>query len=357
MPPAPSPPPPAAADPTAAGLCAGGAPWAPIWADEFDGAALDPAKWEAQAYDGWQFGVADWGNGEWAWYTGRPENVRVEGGRLVLEARREGAAGAEWVWQDCWDECRDRCLGEGKAPGSQELQWCIDGCGGQGRCAEARRRAVTSARLRTRGRFAAAPSAATPTVRVEGRVRLPAALGMWPALWMLPDGGADSCAGCGPYGAWAASGEIDVLEATNNCSRTSGAAHFGGPWPQSQYTTAGAELGPSPDGFHVAALEWDAAGRLRWFVDGELIHTAAVRALDPVRGWFSAGAPADRPAAPFDVPFHLVLNLAVGGTLPQDDAFRRTGAYFSLEEAQAALGAGPQRLEVDWVRVCGRAAL
>ena len=59
--------------------------WRLVWSDEFDTSGLpDPAKWY---YD---TGGHGWGNNELQFYTERRlENARVEGGRLIVEARRE----------------------------------------------------------------------------------------------------------------------------------------------------------------------------------------------------------------------------------------------------------------------------
>ncbi len=57
-----------------------------VWSDEFDGPTLNYSHWECEvnAFGG--------GNGELQIYTDRPDNVRVENGNLVLEARRDNAA-------------------------------------------------------------------------------------------------------------------------------------------------------------------------------------------------------------------------------------------------------------------------
>src|SRR2546428_8964740 len=59
------------------------APWKLVWSDEFNGAKLDYTKWavEENGHGG--------GNGELQFYVDRPENVRVENGSLVIEARKE----------------------------------------------------------------------------------------------------------------------------------------------------------------------------------------------------------------------------------------------------------------------------
>ena len=82
----------------------------------------------------------------------------------------------------------------------------------------------TSARVRTFGKFSVAPGAAHPAVRIEARIRLPeGGPGVWPAFWMLPSEGAtDGCSGCGRYGNWAASGEIDIMEASGAMTKVRG---------------------------------------------------------------------------------------------------------------------------------------
>ncbi len=60
-----------------------------------------------------------------------------------------------------------------------------------------------------------APNATFPTVRIEASIRVPAGNALWPAFWMLPDDSPDSCSGCGVYGGWAASGEIDIAITRN----------------------------------------------------------------------------------------------------------------------------------------------
>ena len=55
--------------------------WTLAWSDEFDGSQLDRTKWVAET------GGHGWGNKELQHYTGRPENVRVEDGMLVIVAR------------------------------------------------------------------------------------------------------------------------------------------------------------------------------------------------------------------------------------------------------------------------------
>jgi len=244
-----------------------------IWSDEFDGASLDPEVWFYESGDGSQYGFGlngltpGWGNNELQYYL--PDNAQLVNGVLEITARREIAADYNY----------------------------------------------TSARINTRDRFAFKYG------RIEASIRLPAGQGLWPAFWMLSQ---DS-----PYGEWAATGEIDIVEAVN-LDGTGGneifsTIHYGGEFPAN--TSSENRYVPSEDvtdGFHTYAMEWDAT-EIRWYFDGTLY------AME--NAWFSSAAPFP---APFDQPFHILLNVAVGGDFPGsptgDTPF-------------------PSTMAVDWVRV------
>jgi beta-glucanase (GH16 family) len=135
--------------------------------------------------------------------------------------------------------------------------------------------------------------------RMEMRAKMPIGPGMWPAFWMLPS---DSV-----YGTWAASGEIDIVEYIGSQPyRILGTIHYGNVWPWNVYSSTNYFLptGTFNDDFHVFAVEWE-LGEIRWYVDDILFATRT--------NWYSTGGPFP---APFDVDFHLLLNLAVGGNLP-----------------------------------------
>lgn len=173
----------------------------------------------------------------------------------------------------------------------------------------------SSARLRTKG------LGDWTYGRFEMRAKLPVGQGLWPAFWMLPSDNV--------YGTWAASGEIDIMESLgHDPDRIHGTLHYGGAAPAnvSSGESYRLPLGSAQD-FHTYAIEWE-RGEFRWYIDD--IHYATRT------GWWSAGGPYP---APFDQDFHLLLNLAVGGTWP--------GAPDATTEF-------PQALVVDYVRVYQR---
>ena len=173
----------------------------------------------------------------------------------------------------------------------------------------------TSARINTRDRFAFRYG------RIEARMRLPGGQGIWPAFWMLAQ---DS-----PYGGWPSSGEIDIMEATNlgvaGKNSIIGTIHYGS-FPDSYRFDTSSFVVPTDaqTEFHVYAVEWDET-EIRWYVDNDMYAMQ--------NSWYSAGN--DLPA-PFDHPFYIVLNVAVGGNLPG---------------APNASTTFPVTMEVDYVRV------
>ena len=272
--------------------------WSLVWSDEFDGTAIDPAHWTL-ANDCW-----GGGNAERQCYTGHAANAAIEDGLLLITARRETFAGPAFP-------------ADQRATPDKQGQTT---------------RAFTSARLSTQAK------AAWRFGRIEVRARLPQGQGMWPAIWMLPEDHR--------YGAWAASGEIDIMEAVNlgeRCIKDEpgcvdgretgilGTLHFGGVWPANRHRGATTPMPGALDGFHTYAVEWSPQG-ITWFIDGTPFQTQ--RPGD----WSTTGSKA--PGAPFDQRFHLVLNLAVGGRLPEErnkGGIKPTGF--------------PKQMAVDWVHV------
>ncbi len=183
--------------------------------------------------------------------------------------------------------------------GNNELQWyqaANTSVSGGLLTIEARQQSVggksyTSSRLRSLGR------ADFLYGRFEMRARLPLGKGLWPAFWMLPS---DNTI----YGTWAASGEIDVME-TIGSQTVYGTIHYGGSFPAnvSSSSTTTPSVGSVAD-FHEYAVEWE-PGAIRWYLDDVLYGTKT--------SWYSSGGPFP---APFDIEFHLLLNLAVGGNFP-----------------------------------------
>lgn len=183
-----------------------------VWSDEFDRpGAPDPAKWR---YDTSR-NKAGWYNNELQYYAAdRPENVRVEKGHLVLEARRERLADKpDFGGQD---------YASGKLVTAGIADWTYG--------------------------------------FVEVRARLACGRGVWPAIWML---GTDGKAG------WPALGEIDIMEHVGwDQGRVHGTIHTKA-YNHAIHTQRGANtlLPDACTAFHTYQLDWN-ADRILIGVDG-----------------------------------------------------------------------------------------
>lgn len=160
--------------------------------------------------------------------------------------------------------------------------------------------------------------------RFEARLKVPSGKGFLPAFWMMPT---DE----NLYGQWPKCGEIDIMEVLGDrTNQTHGTLHFGEPHTQSQgsYTLS---TGDFASEYHIFACEWE-PGEMRFYVDGELYYTA--------NDWFTkkTGYGEVTYPAPYDQPFYMILNLAVGGNWPGNpDASTEFGENAALR--------------VDYVRV------
>jgi len=170
----------------------------------------------------------------------------------------------------------------------------------------------TSARMKTQGLYN------TPVYgRIEWRAAMPAGVGIWPGLWMLG-------ANFGSVG-WPACGEIDVAETKGKeLTQVHGSLHSG-----SDETGIYTFSGDSITNFHTYRVDWE-SNSISFSVDGHVYETQT--------SWTSPIGPYP---APFNAPFFLLMNLAVGGN-------------FVGHPSVAAIKAGtvfPAEIQVDYVRV------
>ena len=255
--------------------------WTLVWSDEFDGKGknrdtngLDLSKWGYMLGTGAEYGVDGWGNNELQYYT--KENVQVKDGKLVIIPKLETIGGKKYTSSRLW---------------------------------------TSNTFTKKYGRF-------------EARIKLPAGTGFWPAFWMMPKNDV--------YGGWAASGEIDIMEAKGRLlQEVGGTLHYGGTWPSNKYSGASYtfEEGQSITDYHTYALEWE-PGEIRWYVDDKLYQTQ--------NNWTTYGIDGEEKfsfPAPFDQEFYILLNLAVGGN------------YDGGREPDPSVFNNNPKMEVDYVRV------
>ncbi len=251
--------------------------WELVWNDEFDGDQLDLSKWSPNVWPPRRV------NDEDQAYTGRRKNLRIEDGNLVIEVHKEEHEDA----------------------------------------------AYTSGRLHSAGKGDFLYG------RFEVRAKLPQGRGSWPAIWMLPSDPyrysttceeGEDWQGSSTCNAWPNSGEIDIMEHVGyQMGHVHGTVHNKAYYWQNWEQRKGRILvGDVDENFHVYSLEWSPQ-RIDIFVDDSHYFTY----VNEGTGWR---------AWPFDHPFHLILNVAVGGVWgraggPIDDSIF------------------PQQMLVDYVRV------
>lgn len=220
-------------------------PYALIWSDEFEGSILDDSKWNIET------GGLGWGNQELQNYTGRSENLRLENGYLIIEARKEQYESNNY----------------------------------------------TSARINTKSKFDFTYG------KVEARISLPSGLGTWPAFWMM---GSNIT-----IVRWPLCGEVDIMEHAGRWpSDIIHAVHTfdkngskGNNW-YSRKTISEAE-----NTFHTFGIEWEERYNegddcINFYIDG--VKTATIwetHVGSTAKNW------------PFNADFFLLLNLAIGGTM------------------------------------------
>lgn len=256
--------------------------WVLTWSDEFDGTGVDESKWGFDTGN-WILDAKGnpvtngWGNNEKEYY--KRENATVADGILSLTAKQEAV--------------------------HDPVQGDFD---------------YTSAKLLTKGKFS------TCYGRIEVRARMDTGASLWPAIWMLPEEQV--------YGAWATSGELDIMEGWGSRpSDLCGTIHFGDVWPNNTYLTKEYTLPDSTvSDWHTYAIEWE-AGEIRWYADDVLYSTQT--------NWYAVNRTFP---APFDQNFYLILNLAVGGH------FDGVGDGTQADPTLFANGAQKQ-MQVDYVRV------
>ena len=178
-----------------------------VWADEFDLDTVSAANWNFETGNGYN----GWGNNELQYYTSRPENVRIEDGKLIITAVKEKYNGFDY----------------------------------------------TSARMQTRSK------GSWKYGRVEMRAKLPQGTGTWPAFWMMPQNQV--------YGTklWPDNGELDIMEYVGYMpDKVHGTVHTYQNYGGSSITNTITYYGVEND-FHVYAVEWS-PDTIKWYVDSYL---------------------------------------------------------------------------------------
>lgn len=179
-----------------------------VWADEFNGSALNTNDWNYDVGDGCP--NCGWGNNELEYYTAG-DNLYMSQGKMIIEARKENRGSKNY----------------------------------------------TSTRLTTMGKKS------FKFGRIDMRAKLPKGQGIWPAFWMLGDNF--------PTAGWPACGEIDILEFLgNDLSKVYSTIHFKSGNNARNISKSYVNSTPIPDEYHVYSLVWE-TDKMRMLIDDKLI--------------------------------------------------------------------------------------
>ena len=220
------------------------------WSDEFAGSSLNDAYWTEQTGNGSDYGIWGWGNNEQENY--QAANTSVGNGALHITAKRETTTIGSTTYN------------------------------------------FTSSRLRSYGKIS------TTYGYVVAKIKMPAIQGMWPAFWMLPESTYQSKG-------WPTSGEIDIMENRGREAYSiGGTTHSANSSGADVYHTQAYGLSTSIENWHVYAVEWT-ADAISFSADGHVYSTVSKAT------WVNENSAYNGGPAPFNAPFHIILNMAVGG--------------------------------------------
>jgi beta-glucanase (GH16 family) len=180
-------------------------------------------------------------------------------------------------------------------------------------------RDYTSARIKTQGKHSFQYG------RIEARIKMPTGgHAIWPAFWML----GDNITSVG----WPTCGELDIVEIMSDPYQALGTMHYANTSGDHASLGGSNSTGGNLSGdFHIYAVEWDQTG-IRWYRDTVNYYTAT--------SWSSN---AGSFPAPFNQPFFIILNFAVGAHWWDQNITDTTVSF-------------PQQVQVDYVRVYQKTA-
>ncbi len=155
--------------------------------------------------------------------------------------------------------------------------------------------------------------------RIEVRAKVPPGRGTWSAIWMMPGGWTFNT------GNWPDVGEFDILE---HVGHDPGVIHASAhsrdyQWQKGTQKTNTILVKDATESFHSYILEWD-EDLVKAYVDDSLYFEYENEGLG-IEKW------------PYDKPFYLILNIAVGGAW---------GSLNGIDDS-----AFPQTMEIDYVRI------
>ncbi|TMM59532.1 glycoside hydrolase family 16 protein [Maribacter algarum] len=150
--------------------------------------------------------------------------------------------------------------------------------------------------------------------RVEARAKLPIGKGIWPAIWMLGSNHREV--------GWPLCGEIDILEYVGREPHIVFNSLHTKDSHGETINTKKTKIDDIEEGFHTYVADWSPK-KIDFYVDGDLLYSFEPK-VHTKEIW------------PFDQPFYLILNSAIGGNFGGHD----------IDDSVL-----PQEFVIDYVRV------
>ena len=251
-----------------------------VWSDEFDAGALDRDVWTVEGP---------------SFFVNNEQQAYIDSAETISFSRPAGADGGALVLKPVWQE-------NYTTPTGREVDF-------------------VSGRINTRDKVNVTYG------KVAARIRMPVAVGVWPAFWMLG------------YGQWPDSGETDIMEYVGDPTWVNSAIHgpgYSGDTPilKRYYFPQGQDV----SGWHTYAVE--------------RTPDALIFSVDDIEYYRVTKADIERYGAwRFDREQYIILNFAVGGVYPFNVNSIDTPYYGVPQETVDRIKGGELAMEVDWVRV------
>ena len=234
-----------------------------IWYDEFEGNLLDPMKWNSIIPYGWYSKKK-----QQQIYTNDPENLNVANGTLNIIPTYQNE-----IYSSAWIDTQNKfCF----FPGMIIQGVVVD------------------------------------TIYIESSIKIDhTGQGFWPAFWISPTNHTR-------YGKSPGSGEFDIMETINDMNIMYQVLHYGGDTPETKgkdWDKIESPTGTWAGEYHTYSVSWSLS-EITFSIDKTALFSVKPRSAENPDGWFTAAS--NNPSAPFDAPFYIIFNFAIGGTWPKN---------------------------------------
>ncbi|MFQ9514582.1 MAG: family 16 glycosylhydrolase [Eubacterium sp.] len=257
--------------------------WKMVWNDEFSGTTLDKTKWNNTGATG----AGGYGNNELQDY--QIDYCEVKNNNLIIKPQFQ------------WNTTTKKAVSN----------------------------SYYSTKIWTRGQYSVKYG------KIEFRAKMPKGQGTWAAAWML-----------GNNYSWPQCGEIDVLETTSELTKTIipqsiHCTKFNGMSTSSGNKHWDTKVSDATTAYHTYGVIWTDQ-TITFTIDGKVTGT-----YDPNNFVLDGNGTQDSTIWPYNQPFYLILNCAIGGVLGGNV----TPTYWTKIKTEGNIETYQDYYYIDWVRV------